>query len=285
MFWGSKPPVVLLWNIFAQMSVSSRSIRLLSWNVNGLRAIAKKGFADSILATSSDVVCLQEVRALPSDFDLHTLPSLASRYPSHLWNPAVKKGYSGTMIMSNHSVELKDHQIGLKAMACEEGRVQSVNLGFANLLNVYTPNAGRELARLPYRVQWDREFINHVLEMKKRKPIIICGDLNVAHMDIDLARPKANTGNAGFTKEEREGFSALLQEADLVDSFRQLHGDVTGKYTWWSHMAGSRSKNIGWRIDYFLIDRRLAGRLEEAFILPDVLGSDHCPVGIRLSLD
>lgn len=266
------------------MSVSSSSIRLLSWNVNGIRAVAKKGFAESVLATSSDVVCLQEVRALPSDFDLHSVPLLAKRFPSHLWNPAVKKGYSGTMIMSSESVALQDHKIGLEAMACEEGRVQSVDLGFATLLNVYTPNAGRELARLPYRVRWDREFIKHIQEMKKKKPIIICGDLNVAHRDIDLARPKANSGSAGFTKQEREGFSALLHEADLVDTFRHIHGDITGKYTWWSHMGGARSKNIGWRIDYFLIDRRLVDRLQDAFILPHVLGSDHCPVGISLSL-
>lgn len=266
------------------MSASSASIRLLSWNVNGLRAVAKKGFADSILAMSSDVVCLQEVRALPTDFDLHSVPALAKHFPSHLWNPAVKKGYSGTMIMSSAAVAIQDYKIGLEAMACDEGRVQSVDLGFANLLNVYTPNSGRELARLPYRVRWDREFINHVLEMKKRKPIIICGDLNVAHREIDLARPKANNGTAGFTKEERSGFGSLLQEADLVDTFRHLNGDVTGKYTWWSNMGGARGKNIGWRIDYFLIDRRLVDRLEEAFILPSVLGSDHCPVGIRLSL-
>jgi exodeoxyribonuclease-3 len=266
------------------MSISSATVKLLSWNVNGIRAVTKKGFEDSVMSTASDVVCLQEVRANPSDFSFASVPLLASKYASQLWNPAIKKGYSGTMIMADEKMDWTDYRTGLQAMKCEEGRVQSVDLGFAFLVNVYTPNVGRELARLSYRTQWDSAFTSYLCELQKSKPIIVCGDLNVAHQEIDLARPKANIGSAGFTKEERAGFSSLLSDANLVDSFRFLHGDVLGQYTWWSNMGGARAKNIGWRIDYFLVDRRLAPKLKEAAIHPEIKGSDHCPVSITLSL-
>lgn len=267
------------------MSLPANVVRLVSWNVNGIRAVTKKGFEGAVETMKADVVCLQEVRAMPSDLSFSKdLPTVASTYASTLWNPAEKKGYSGTMVMARQSIASEDYVIGLEEMKCSEGRVQKVDLGFATLVNVYTPNVGRELARLPYRMQWDKAFSKYLVELKKVKPIIVCGDLNVAHREIDLARPKANTRSAGFTAEERAGISNLLAEADLIDSFRHLHGDVKDQYTWWSNMGGARAKNIGWRIDYFLIDRRLAPKLKEAFIKQEIMGSDHCPVGITLSL-
>jgi exodeoxyribonuclease-3 len=244
--------------------------------------VSKKGFADSIASISPDIVCLQEVRALEKDLNFETvLPSIASKYTTRVWNPALKKGYSGTMTMSTR---LHESRLGLKAMECAEGRVLTTDLDFATLINVYTPNAGRELVRLEYRTSWDRAFKEYILEEQKRKPVIVCGDLNVAHHEIDLARPKANMGSAGFTDEERQGLRSILQEARLVDTFRHIHGDLPGQYTWWSNMGGARSKNIGWRIDYFLLDERLLPYLKEATIYPNVLGSDHCPVGISLDV-
>lgn len=259
-------------------------MRLLSWNVNGIRAVSKKGFEDSVLSTGSDIVCLQEVRANPSDFKFSSLPTLSSKYTSQLWNPAVKKGYSGTMMLIDTKVPSYGYKAGLEAINCEEGRVQTLDLGFSFLVNVYTPNAGRELVRLPYRTSWDTTFLSYLRELQKTKPIIVCGDLNVAHREIDLARPKPNVGKAGFTNEERAGITTILQDADLIDSFRWIHGDVPGHYSWWSNMGGARAKNIGWRIDYFLVDRKLAPKLKEAKIYPEIFGSDHCPVGITLSL-
>lgn len=264
---------------------SAGCMRLLSWNVNGLRAVSKKGFSDSVGKMKADVLCLQEVRAMPKDLDMSlVLPTVASNYASRIWNPAERKGYSGTMVMSRSTVAEKDYVVGLEAMKCIEGRVMRVDLGFATLVNVYTPNSGRELIRLPYRMEWDKSFANYLAELRKVKPIIVCGDLNVAHKEIDLARPKANTRSAGFTIEERNGLSSILEDAGLVDSFRYLHGDKPGQYSWWSNMGGARAKNIGWRIDYFLVDERLAPKIKEAFIMPEIMGSDHCPVGITLSL-
>lgn len=261
------------------------TVRLLSWNVNGIRAVSRKGFGESVEKMNADYLCLQEVRALPKDLVIdQVLPTVASKYTSRLWNPAERKGYSGTMVMSKKAVAQSDYVAGLDAMKCIEGRVQRVDLGFATLVNVYTPNAGKELIRLPYRMDWDKAFSKYLVELQKTKPIIVCGDLNVAHKEIDLARPKTNTKSAGFTIEERSGLSSIITDTGLVDSFRFLHGDVPGKYTWWSNMGGAREKNIGWRIDYFLVDPRLTSNLKEAFIMPDIHGSDHCPVGITLSL-
>lgn len=165
-----------------------------------------------------------------------------------------------------------------------EGRVLNCDLGFAYLVNVYTPNSSRELVRLPYRTSWDVQFTEHILKLQKQKPVIVCGDLNVAHKEIDLARPKQNTKNAGFTMEERQGLSNLLERTKLVDSWRHVKGDVTGVYSWWSNMGMSRQKNIGWRIDYFLVDERLTSSIDDVFIMPSIMGSDHCPVGITLKL-
>lgn len=259
--------------------------KLLSWNVNGIRAISKKGFSESIESIAPDIMCLQEVRATEADIDLaQTLPSLASKYMSRAWNPALRKGYSGTMVLAGSKTRIYAVQPGLDAMSCVEGRVQTLDLGFATLINVYTPNVGRELARLQYRMDWDKAFIQHVKQAQKEKPVIVVGDLNCAHREIDLARPKQNQGSAGFTKEERAGFTSLL-ETGLVDTFRHQHGDILGRYTWWSNIGGARAKNIGWRIDYILIDKVLVPRLQKAEIHDKILGSDHCPVSITLALD
>lgn len=252
-------------------------MRMISWNVNGLRAVMKKDFLPAMLAFDPDVICLQETKAQPEQ----VREALADLQGYHIFpNSAVKKGYSGTAILTrveplsvalDMNMEEHDH----------EGRVIAAEFPHWYLVTVYTPNSGSELKRLGYRQHWDRDFLGYIKRLEKRKPVIICGDLNVAHTPIDLARPKENYNkSAGYMQEEIDGIDRLLA-ADLVDTFRHVHPD-TVRYSWWSYRAGARAKDVGWRIDYFLTSRALAGDIARAEILTQVLGSDHCPVLLEM---
>ncbi|MBI3880542.1 MAG: exodeoxyribonuclease III [Verrucomicrobia bacterium] len=249
-------------------------MKLISWNVNGLRAVLRKNFLDYLAAESPDILCLQETKCTPGDVE----PVWPAHYSAH-WNSAVKKGYSGTAILTKHAPLKVTQGIGHDAHD-NEGRVLTAEFGDFFLVNVYVPNSKRELTRLAYRQQWDQDFLRHLRKLEKKKPVVFCGDLNVAHTEIDLANPKANVKNHGFTPEERAGFSAFV-EAGFVDTFREFEKGG-GHYTWWSPMGTARARNIGWRLDYFLASTALRPRLTRAFIQPHVKGSDHCPVGIEL---
>lgn len=250
-------------------------LKLISWNVNGLRAALKKGFLDFLKKSQPDVLCLQETKAPPEGIPLE-LPPGYSAY----WNHAQKSGYSGTVIFTR----IKPQEItnGLGASQHDaEGRVITARFDDFYLVNVYVPNSKRDLSRLPYRSQeWDVDFLKYLKTLEKKKPVLFCGDMNVAHQEIDLTYPKSNVNNHGFTPEERRGFDNIIK-AGFIDTFREFNKDG-GQYTWWSPMGNCRQKNIGWRIDYFGISSALRPRLKEAFILKDVMGSDHCPVGIVL---
>jgi len=248
-------------------------MKFISWNINGLRAALKRGFVDTVQKMQPDVLCLQETKASPEQVDLDLKEYHAS------WNSADKKGYSGTLTLSRVQPLQVFSGMGIPEHDTE-GRVLTAEFDDYFLVNVYTPNAKRDLSRLDYRVQWDRDFLAFLKKLEQKKPVVFCGDLNVAHTEIDLANPKANEGNHGFTKEEREGFSNFLK-AGFIDTFREFHKEG-GHYTWWTLRNNARERNIGWRIDYFLISSSLRPRLKDAFILKDVMGSDHCPVGIVL---
>ncbi len=250
-------------------------MKLISWNVNGLRAVLRKNFLEYLAAEAPDILCLQEAKAGPNDVE-QLWPATYTTY----WNCAQKKGYSGTVIFSRTrplnvtcGISMAEHD--------NEGRVLTAEYPDFFVVNVYVPNSKRELTRLPYRQQWDRDFLRYLKKLERRKPVIFCGDLNVAHTEIDLANPKANVRNHGFTIEERTGFGALIK-AGFIDTFREFE-KAGGHYTWWSPMSGARSRNVGWRIDYFLLSPALRPRLKHAFIRSDILGSDHCPVGIELA--
>lgn len=250
-------------------------MKLLSWNVNGLRACLKKGFADFAVASDADVICLQEVRALPEQVELD-IPGYAM-----LWNPALRKGYSGTAMLVRSMPRAVFPGLGEPELDTE-GRVLSAEFDDFFLVTVYTPNAQRELTRLEYREKrWDPTFLKFVRKLEKRKPVVFCGDLNVSHKEIDLANPRSNRGNAGFTDEERAGFDRIVK-AGFIDTFREFEAGG-GHYTWWSNRKGVRERNVGWRIDYFCISSVLRPRLVSATILADVLGSDHCPIAIELA--
>ena len=249
-------------------------VKLISWNVNGLRAVLKKNFLEFLADEKPDVLCLQEIKCTPDDVE--------QLWPAHYttyWNCAEKKGYSGTAIFTKTRPLAVTNHLGI-AEHDREGRVITAEYDDFHLVNVYTPNSKRELERLPYRQTWDVAFLKHLKKLEKTKPVIFCGDLNVAHTEIDLANPKANVRNHGFTIEERNGFTAFVS-AGFVDSFREFEKSG-GHYSWWSPMSGARSRNVGWRIDYFLLSAALRPRLKKARILPDVMGSDHCPVVIEL---
>ena len=249
-------------------------MKLISWNVNGIRAVVKKGFYDFVATHQPDILCIQETKAQPEQIELE-LPN----YEAH-WNSAVKKGYSGVLILTRKSPLGTVSGMGIDEHD-QEGRVITAEYDDFYLVNVYTPNAKRSLERLPYRSkEWDVAFLEYVRNLEKRKPVIFCGDLNVAHKEIDLANPKSNRKNAGFTAEERAGFDNIV-EAGFVDTFREFESEG-GHYSWWSYMGGARARNVGWRIDYFCISPSLRPRLKNAFILPEIMGSDHCPVGIEL---
>jgi exodeoxyribonuclease-3 len=250
-------------------------MKLVSWNVNGLRAVLGKGFLDFVAKADADAYCLQETRALPEQVALD-VPG----YEAH-WNPAQKKGYSGTMILSR--VPLKSIARGLgKPEHDAEGRVITASNDGLHLVNVYTPNSKRGLTRLDYRTrEWDPAFRRHLQELQRTAPVVFCGDLNVAHREIDIANPKANRRNAGFTDEERAGFDLLIAKDGFVDTFREF-SDQGGHYTWWSNFGRARERNIGWRIDYFCVSAALRPRLKSAKIHPAVMGSDHCPISLEI---
>ena len=251
-------------------------LKLISWNVNGIRSIHGKGLAEFLIASEADVLCLQETKADVEQASALALHDSFERY----WNPAIRKGYSGTAILTRQPVLRAWNGIGVPEHD-GEGRVLTVEFDTFFLVNVYVPNAKRDLSRLDYRSRvWDPAFLKFLKDLERKKPVVACGDFNVAHQDIDLARPRDNRGNAGFTPEEREGFDAYVR-AGFIDTFREFEKE-TGHYTWWSYMNSARPRNIGWRIDYFLISPSLRPRLQSAFICPEIQGSDHCPVGITL---
>jgi exodeoxyribonuclease-3 len=249
-------------------------VKLISWNVNGLRAVLRKNFLEYLEQEKPDVLCLQETKCHPDDVE-QLWPAAYTTY----WNCAEKKGYSGSAIFTrSRPLKVVPH-IGI-AVHDREGRVLTAEFADFFLVNVYVPNSKRELTRLAYRQEWDRDFLSYLRKLEKKKPVVFCGDLNVAHAEIDLANPKANVHNHGFTPEERAGFTAFVK-AGFIDTFREFEKGG-GHYSWWSPMSGARSRNVGWRIDYFLVSAALRPRLKRAFICPDVPGSDHCPVGIEL---
>ncbi|HBF13470.1 MAG TPA: exodeoxyribonuclease III [Deltaproteobacteria bacterium] len=246
-------------------------MKFISWNVNGIRSVLGKGFLQYVDREDPDILCLQETKAHPDQVD-----KILSHY-QHFWNSAEKKGYSGTAIFTKVEPLSVTYGLGLPEHDTE-GRV--ITLEFKNyyLVNVYTPNAQRELTRLKYRMKWDADFLKYVKKLEEKKPVIFCGDLNVAHKEIDLKNYKSNYGNAGFTEQERGGFDNIVN-AGFIDSFRYFNQDP-GHYTWWSYMFQARSKNVGWRIDYFCLSQDLKSILKDAHIYPHVMGSDHCPVGV-----
>jgi len=249
-------------------------VKLISWNVNGLRSVLRKNFLSYLAREKPDVLCLQEIKCHPQDIE----PAWPARYETY-WNPADKKGYSGTAILTKvHPKAVKLH-MGVDEHD-HEGRILTAEYTNFFLVNAYVPNSKRDLSRLPYRQKWDRDFLSYLKRLEKKKPVIFCGDLNVAHQEIDLTHPKANVHNHGFTPQERSGFDAFVK-AGFLDSFREFE-NAGGHYTWWSVGNDARARNVGWRIDYFLISRALRPRLQKAWIRSKVLGSDHCPVGIEL---
>lgn len=250
-------------------------MKLISWNVNGLRACINKGFMDFFKAQNVDIFCVQETKMQPEQADF-AFPNYHS-----FWNSAEKKGYSGTLILSRQSPIAESYGIGID-LHDNEGRVITLEYPQFFLVNVYVPNSQRELTRLDYRMCWEDDFRAFLKNLERTKPVIVCGDLNVAHKEIDLKNPKQNTKNAGFTKQERTKFTALL-DSGFIDSYRHFYPDKTDAYTWWSYMGNARAKNIGWRIDYFLLSTALADNLKGAEIFDEILGSDHCPVGITLA--
>ena len=253
------------------------SIKIISWNVNGVRAVLKKGFHDFIKKYNPDILCLQETKAHPEQVDL-CMEELPYRY----WNSAEKKGYSGTSIFLKKEPINNTKNIGIKKHD-NEGRVITLEFSDYYLVNVYTPNSKRDLSRLNYRYnEWDVDFLKYLKKLEKKKPVIFCGDLNVAHKEIDLKNPSTNKKNAGFTMEEREGFDNYV-DAGFIDTFREFNNDPD-HYTWWSYMFNSRAKNVGWRIDYFCVSIALKDRLVKSYILPEVMGSDHAPVVLELSI-
>ncbi len=249
-------------------------MKLISWNVNGLRACLQKGFADYFHQADADFFCLQETKLSEGQLELD-LPGY-----HQFWCYAEKKGYSGTAIFTKHK-PLSVHY-GLDVPELDnEGRLITLEYPDFYVVTCYTPNAQRELARIDHRMTWDEAFRSYLSRLDAQKPVILCGDLNVAHQEIDLKNPKANRGNAGFSDQERESFSKTLA-LGFTDTFRHLYPDVTGRYSWWSYMFKAREKNAGWRIDYFLVSNRLADKITAADIHDHIFGSDHCPVSLEL---
>ena len=253
-------------------------MKLVSWNVNGFRACLKKGFLDYFKEIDADIFCLQETKMQQGQAEY----DFGDVHYYEYWNSAVKKGYSGTAVFSKtkpldvaYGMDIHRHD--------QEGRIITLEYNEFFLVNVYTPNSQGELMRLDYRMQWEDDFRDFLLSLDKKKPVIVCGDLNCAHQEIDLKNPKTNKRNAGFTIEEREKLSALL-DAGFTDTFRHLYPDKHDAYTWWSYMPGVRERNVGWRIDYFLVSSRFMENVSDAEILPEVYGSDHCPVALMLKM-
>ena len=249
-------------------------MRFISWNVNGLRAVVKKGFEDIFWSLDADFVCLQETKLQEGQINLD-LPG----YESY-WCYAEKKGYSGTAIFPRRTPLSVSYNLGIPEHD-SEGRVITLEYEDFYLVCVYTPNSQDGLRRLDYRMSWEDDFRDYLCELDKSKPVIVCGDMNVAHEEIDLKNPATNHFNPGFSDEEREKFTELL-DAGFIDTFRSLYPDRTDAYSWWSYRAAARQRNVGWRIDYFVVSERLRGNIKDAYILPEVMGSDHCPVGLDM---
>lgn len=251
-------------------------MKLVSWNVNGLRAVLKKGFEDFFKSVDADIFCVQETKMQEGQIENFTLEGY-----TQYWNSAVKKGYSGTAIFTKIKPKNVTYGIGIEEHD-QEGRV--ITLEFKNfyLVNIYTPNSKRELERLEYRMIWEDEIKSYLTRLNKIKPVIMCGDLNVAHQEIDLKNPKTNRRNAGFTDEERGKMTELLN-ANFVDSFRYIYPDRVA-YSWWSYMGQARAKDIGWRIDYFIVSDDIKSNIKDAYIYKDIYGSDHCPVGLEIEI-
>ena len=251
-------------------------IKLISWNVNGLRAILNKGFEENFIELNADIFCIQETKMQPEQLDLNF-----EGYYKY-FNSAIKKGYSGTAVYTKikpidikYGINIEEHD--------QEGRVITLEFDKFYLVNCYTPNSQKELARLDYRVKWEKDFRNYLKQLDKIKPVILCGDLNVAHKEIDLKNPKSNKKNAGFTIEERNEMTNLL-DAGFIDTFRYLYPDKENIYTWWSYMRNARENNAGWRIDYFIVSNKLKENIIDSKIHDNILGSDHCPVELEINL-
>ncbi|WNS73562.1 exodeoxyribonuclease III [Bacillus sp. DTU_2020_1000418_1_SI_GHA_SEK_038] len=251
-------------------------MKFVSWNVNGIRACVKKGFLDYFHEVDADIFCIQESKLQEGQIDLE----LEGYH--QFWNYALKKGYSGTAVFTKKKPLSVKYGVGENETE-PEGRIITLEFESFYLVNVYTPNSQRDLARLSYRLEWEKELLQYLLELDQIKPVIYCGDLNVAHNEIDLKNPKSNDGNSGFTKEERNKMTRLLQSG-FVDSFRYVYPDAEGAYTWWSYMAKVRERNIGWRIDYFIVSERMKNAIKAAEIHCDIMGSDHCPVMLEMEL-
>ncbi len=252
-------------------------MKIISWNVAGFRACLKKGFAEFFEEVDADVFCLQEVKAVRSE-----IPFYAKGYLDFL-NPAEKKGYSGTLIYTKKEPIHVSFGMG-KEEHDHEGRMITLEFQDFYLVNVYVPNVKRDLSRLSYRMKWENDFRKYIKKLEEKHPVLIGGDFNVAHQEIDIKNAKANIGNAGFTMEEREKFSLLLKSG-LIDIYRAQHPEKTDAYTWWSYMPGVREKNIGWRIDYFLASESIFPKITNSVIYQDVFGSDHCPIGVELDAE
>ncbi len=252
-------------------------MRFISWNVNGLRACLGKGFEEFFKEQDADFFCIQETKMQKEQWE-HNFEGYYE-----YWNSAEKKGYSGTAIFTKKEPLSVTYDLGIEQHD-KEGRVITLEYDNFYLVNVYTPNSKRELARLDYRMEWEDDFRAHLKKLDEKKPVILCGDLNVAHKEIDLKNPKTNTRNAGFTIEEREKMTVLLDNG-FVDSFRYLYPDATDRYTWWSYMFRAREKNAGWRIDYFVVSESLKEKIKDSIIHQDTQGSDHCPVELDIELE
>ena len=251
-------------------------MKLISWNVNGIRACLTKGFADFFKHEDADIFCLQETKCQPEQIELEF-----EGYKSY-WNSAEKKGYSGTAIFTKKEPINVTYGIG-KEEHDKEGRVITLEYENFYIVTIYTPNSKKELERLEYRMTWEDEIRKFLLKLNEIKPVIICGDLNVAHKEIDLKNPKTNRRSAGFTDEEREKMTELLN-AGFVDSFRYVYPEKTNSYTWWSYIGRARDRNAGWRIDYFITSKSIATKIKDAIIYSDIYGSDHCPVGLNIEI-
>lgn len=251
-------------------------MRIISWNVNGIRATLGKGLVESMESLEPDILCFQEIKARSEQVDNEWIKS----WEHQLWNSAQKPGYSGTLILSKHAPLSCSTGIGQDEHDTE-GRICTMEFEKFYLVNCYTPNSKAELERLPYRCTWDEALRLYLVDLAKKKPVVFCGDLNVAHEEIDLARPKDNHFSAGFSDEERAGFTKLLASG-FKDSFRSLYPDVKDAYSWWSYRAGARARNVGWRIDYFVVSESFMPQVRAAAIHADVMGSDHCPVSLDL---
>lgn len=255
-------------------------MKLISWNVNGLRAVINKGFKEFFKEIDADIFCIQETKMQEAQLDENIL-EIFEGYNAY-WNSAEKKGYSGTAIFTKQKPLNVTYGIG-KEEHDKEGRVITLEFEKFYMVNIYTPNSKRELERLDYRQLWEDEIRVYLLKLKENKPVVMCGDLNVAHTEIDLKNPKTNRKNAGFTDEERAKMTELLN-AGFVDTYRYKYPEVEGKYSWWSYMFHAREKNAGWRIDYFIVSENLKDKIEDAKILDDIYGSDHCPVELDLNI-